>query len=98
MLAAGYGEDILRLFLKGVVKSVVGGRVTGVERDNHIYLFLIQNVSGHIRVNKAKIMIAVLLRHLIAMLHHVRLQVITDYLRLHAFFDSEVVIEHKGQV
>ena len=98
MLAAGDGEDEIRLLLDGVVQSKIRGHIAGMQCHDHVDLPVGEHIFGHIRMDKFQTGVAVFLRDLPAALHHIRLQIIADDGGLDAPFDREVIVEDKGQV
>ena len=97
MLAAGNGEDLLRIPFDRVVQGVVCSGIAGMKGNNHIHV-VIRGVIGDIADLKPEGGVAVLLSGLVALLNDVRFQVQADDVHGQVPDLREIVIENEGEV
>ena len=98
VLAAGNGENEIRLFGDGVVQRKVRGHIAGVKSHDHVDVPVCQHIPGHIRSYEFQSGVAVLPGDLPAALHHIFLDVIADDGGIHLPLNGEVIVEDKGQI
>lgn len=98
VLATRHGKDVLDSLGNCVVQCVVGGNVASVQRHNHVDVGAFKFVLGDVGNNKFQACVAVLLRNLVAMFHHVGFEVVANDVGLDAFYHSKVVVDEKREI
>ena len=97
MLAAGNGEDFLRVPGDRIVKGIIRGSIAGMKGDDHVHI-LCRGILGDIADLEPEGGIAVLPRRLVAFLNDVRFQVQADDFHVQVTNFGEIVVKDEGQV
>lgn len=97
MLAAGNGKDHLSVPLYGIVEGKIRGRITGMQCDDHINDAVVAKTIDITHL-ESQMFIAVFLRHLIAVLDHISLQVQTDHFHRSMAKLHEIIVQNESQV
>ena len=87
MLAAGDGENIVRVMPHGKVQRIVCCRITGVQRDEQVDLLIPQPILCDVGHQEAQLVIAVFPGNGVAALYYVLLEIVADHVHVKAALD-----------
>lgn len=96
MLAARYREDHAALPGNCVDQCVIGGRITGMKRDDHVCMIVF--VSGNVADKKLQPITVQIRGNLVAEGDDILFQIQSDNFHVFLFDDAQIVPQRKGKI